>query len=195
MTKSITITKKMIDDAAFELVRGEGIESLSARNIARRLGCSTQPIYNTYGSMDAIRTATMTRLENFVRDIIMTHKKTGRSFLDSGLGYIHFAKTEKVLFHGFELKVASEQDEKCDIGNPQIRALMDEDEGIQKYNLSKEGKDNVFKKIMIFTYGIAVLSYLGKLHMSETEVVAMLDDICESYLEQETLEKKGRMTK
>ena len=195
MTKSITITKDMINDAAFELVRTEGIEALSARNIAKRLNCSTQPIYNAYASMDEIRELTMARLMEYVMGIIVRYKSTNRPFLDSGLGYIYFAKTEKVLFQKFELNVERIKEENSEFGNPQIRALMDVDPDVQKYNLTKEGKDNVFKKIMIFTYGVAVLSYLDKLIMSEEEVIVLFEEICESYLEQEALGKKEEVVK
>ena len=190
MTKSIVITKEMIDVAAFELVRKEGVEALSARNIAKELNCSTQPIYNTYEGMDEIRRITVDRVIDFVMKRIVTYKKTGRPFLDSGLGYINFAKTERVLFREFQLNVSGANEKKNDLGDPQIRALMDGDEYVQEYNLTKSGKDNVFKKIMIFTYGVAVLSYLDRLYMSEEEVVTLLKDISEDYLKQEALGKK-----
>ena len=45
MPKSTVIAQEVIIEAAFELVRKEGFEVLSARNIAKQIGCSTQPIY------------------------------------------------------------------------------------------------------------------------------------------------------
>lgn len=45
MLRSTIIAQEVIIEAAFELVRKEGFEVLSARNIAKQIGCSTQPIY------------------------------------------------------------------------------------------------------------------------------------------------------
>ena len=45
MPRSTTIAQEVIIEAAFELVRKEGFEVLSARNIAKQIGCSTQLIY------------------------------------------------------------------------------------------------------------------------------------------------------
>ena len=44
MPKSTTITQEIIIETAFEMVRKEGFAVLSARNIAKQIGCSTQPI-------------------------------------------------------------------------------------------------------------------------------------------------------
>jgi len=45
MPRSTIIAQEVIIEAAFELVRKEGFEVLSTRNIAKQIGCSTQPIY------------------------------------------------------------------------------------------------------------------------------------------------------
>ncbi|CEN43738.1 conserved hypothetical protein [Capnocytophaga canis] len=41
MPKTTTITKEIIIETAFEMVRKEGFAVLSARNIAKQIGCST----------------------------------------------------------------------------------------------------------------------------------------------------------
>ena len=57
MPPKARITQDMILDAAFELVRAEGQEALNVRTLARRLGCSTQPILYNYPTMDALKDA------------------------------------------------------------------------------------------------------------------------------------------
>lgn len=44
------ITKEMVVDAAFELVRAEGIERVNARTVSQKLGCSTQPVMYHFGN-------------------------------------------------------------------------------------------------------------------------------------------------
>ena len=55
MPKSTTITKEIIIKTAFEIARKEGFAVLSARNIAKQIGCSTQPIYWSYKNMDDLK--------------------------------------------------------------------------------------------------------------------------------------------
>ena len=44
MPPKTRITKEMIINAGFEIVRFDGVEALNARNIASKLSCSTQPV-------------------------------------------------------------------------------------------------------------------------------------------------------
>lgn len=44
MPPKAKITKNMIIDAAFQVVREAGVESINARTVAERLNCSTQPV-------------------------------------------------------------------------------------------------------------------------------------------------------
>jgi AcrR family transcriptional regulator len=46
-----SITREMIIDAAFSLVREKGISSLLVRGIAKKLHCSTQPVYSCFSNM------------------------------------------------------------------------------------------------------------------------------------------------
>ena len=49
------IFREDILNAAVGLVREEGPAALSVRNIAKKLGCSTQPVYSEFESMEALR--------------------------------------------------------------------------------------------------------------------------------------------
>lgn len=188
MPKSITITKEMIDGAAFHMVKREGLQVLTARNIASELKCSTQPIYKTYENMDVLKETVMKMLMEFMLQQILGYKKTSCAFLDSGLGYIHVARTEKILFHLFCLENEAHNILKSDIGNEQVRALMEQE--LDGNPLSQEARDRVFLQTMIFTYGLAVLCYLGHLELDEDGVAALLEKTYNSYVNQELEEEK-----
>lgn len=49
------ITRETILQSAFTLLCKEGYEALNARSLARKMGCSTQPIYAAFGRMDALK--------------------------------------------------------------------------------------------------------------------------------------------
>ena len=55
MARKESITRDMILEMAFELARDNGIESVTARNVAARIGCSTQPIFRIYANMEQLR--------------------------------------------------------------------------------------------------------------------------------------------
>jgi hypothetical protein len=189
MPKPIAISKEMIDSAAFEMVRESGMEILSARNIAEKLKCSTQPIYKTYENMDSLKSSVTKKLGAFMMEKITGYRKTDCTFLNSGLGYIHFAGTEKVLFRLFCLESKGHNVLKPDDGNRVIRMLMEQELQTRGVELQKESRDKIFLQTMVFTYGMAVLMLFDNLQMEEDEIADMLMETFENCIAQET-EKK-----
>lgn len=55
MPPKAEVTKEQVSNAAFDLTRQEGFEILTARNIALKLKCSTQPVYRLYRSMEEVK--------------------------------------------------------------------------------------------------------------------------------------------
>ena len=52
MPPTVKVTKKMVADASFEVVRANGHENLNARTISEYLGCSTQPVLYSFKTVD-----------------------------------------------------------------------------------------------------------------------------------------------
>ena len=55
MPKKVLFSKELILDKSFELFKEEGIESISARNVAKILDASPAPIYKSIGSMKNLK--------------------------------------------------------------------------------------------------------------------------------------------
>jgi AcrR family transcriptional regulator len=92
-----TFTKEMILSAAFELTREEGWASVTARNIARKLQCSTMPLYSSLKSMEAIAGEVRKRAESRMQDYQRRSYSADR-LVDAAVGYVVFARDEKHLF-------------------------------------------------------------------------------------------------
>jgi AcrR family transcriptional regulator len=90
-------TPQDVIDAAFQIVRRNGWQGLSARAIAKELSSSTRPVYDYFQSMKNIEKEVVKKaLAYFVEYI--GRRRTGDRWLDQALGYIMFAGTEKHLF-------------------------------------------------------------------------------------------------
>ncbi|MBN2060191.1 MAG: TetR/AcrR family transcriptional regulator [Deltaproteobacteria bacterium] len=94
-----TIREEMIIDAAFELVRKNGISAFSARNIAKALNCSTQPVYSCFPTMKTLEQEVIQRASEFVMEkYLLCKTEQVNNFKSIGLGYIAMARREKNLF-------------------------------------------------------------------------------------------------
>ena len=94
MPKKPTTTKGAMIEGAFRLVREQGHEALTARNLASFLGCSTQPIMYQFPNMELLRDLTYQKADEFHSEYILN----ARDFLEIGLRYVQFAEEEPQLF-------------------------------------------------------------------------------------------------
>ena len=60
MPPKVKITKEDIINTALSLVRQEGVSAINARCVAAALGCSTQPVFSNFESMEQLQRATAT---------------------------------------------------------------------------------------------------------------------------------------
>ena len=93
------ITREMILEAAFEIVRNEGIKNVNARNISKKLSCSTQPVLYYFSAIEEIKDEVYKKVDEYHSDYIMNIQgRFENPMLEIGLLYIKFAAEESNLF-------------------------------------------------------------------------------------------------
>ncbi len=101
MPRTVSISKQAIIDATVDLIRECGHEAVNARAIAKRLGCSTQPIFSNFQNMDdlieTVLKATLEAYNGFVAKFIKSGFD-GPIYKANGMAYIKFAMDEHNLF-------------------------------------------------------------------------------------------------
>ncbi len=172
------ITKEMVIDAAFELVRRSGMEQLMVKNIAEKTGCSVQPIYSYFENMDELRREVTDKIRNYIQDYISAHIDTRDVFASTGRAYIDLAKEEPHLFKVFILhqrnNISSLDDLYQSETNPQMAELIAE-----KLKISISQAKKLHINMLIYTIGTGTI-------LSVTTPGISADEICE---QQETAYK------
>lgn len=94
------VTRETIINAAFELLRRDGSSALNARNIAKSLNCSTQPIYLSFKNMGQLKESVDQRAKATYNSFLENELKSGKypPYKAYGMGYVRFAKEERELF-------------------------------------------------------------------------------------------------
>lgn len=98
MARKKEIDKQRILDAAYKLAVRGGIESLTARNIAKAVNCSTQPIYLEFENMQDLRNQVLARISDELKSNTLQQNFTGEPLIDLDLSYLYFAKEHVDLF-------------------------------------------------------------------------------------------------
>lgn len=55
MPPQVKVSKEHIKSEAFQMTKESGFEAVSARKLAERLNCSTQPIFRVYQNMEELK--------------------------------------------------------------------------------------------------------------------------------------------
>ena len=152
------VSKEQIIDAAVEVLRDDGFSAINARSVAKKLGCSTQPIYFSFKNMDELHTQR-------ARDSLRAHEGSDSRYSSYGMGFVKFAAEEKQLFRWLYLE--GEQP-----GAYQSDVLMQEVIGVivDEFGYAEDTARRFHQDMIYFTYGLAILANTDHLHLTETEL-------------------------
>ncbi len=178
MARKETITSDNILDTAFAIVRDEGMAGMTARRLAARAGCSTQPIFRLYKNMGELWQAVYERAADFFLDYYNRYPVKGQApFVRLGMAYIAFAKEEKHLFESLFVLT----DAPDGAGKKSIYELLNGDKGnvVYEIHLAKaqgcKDPGELFMKMWIFIHGAACMMLTGDYDLSDAETMELLE--------------------
>ena len=160
------VSKEQIIDAAVEVLRDDGFSAINARSVAKKLGCSTQPIYFSFKNMDELKAALTQRAIELhtqrVRDSLRAHEGSDSRYSSYGMGFVKFAAEEKQLFRWLYLELGPYQN---DVLTSEVISVITEEFGYEEDVARRFHQDMVY-----FTYGLAILANTDHLHLTEAEL-------------------------
>lgn len=174
MSTKIKISKDMILDAAFEIVREYGIDSLSNRELASKLKCSIRPIYYQFENVSELEKELYKKIEKFFYEFLMDNMVEGiPKYKQVGINYIKFAKKEKKLFQTLfmsELGLApSVFVSKDGEDYNKLKKLVR-----KSTNLDDEDIKSFHTNMWIFCHGIATLVANNTISLTDNQIEQML---------------------
>ena len=174
-------SREEVIQGAFDLVRREGMEGLTARGLAAALGSSPRPIFTLFEGMEEV-----------CREVIRAAQKLYQGYLDremgsgayppykaSGMGYIRFAREERELFQLLFMRDRSQEviPEDREALRP-LLAIIQENMGID------EDSAYLFHlEMWIYVHGIAAMFATGYLDLDEAFISDVLTDAFEGLKE------------
>jgi hypothetical protein len=169
-----------IKEAAFQIVRKSGMEQLTARAIAQKLGSSTMPIYSCVSSMREIEEAVVKRAWEVLQKYQIV-SRSGDTYTDMGLGYVLFSKEEKHLFKCIHNETYENINTRWGEENFEFHLKRLEEYSLTK-NFPKESKEKLLFRGFLFCHGFASLlnSSMGKYVRSLDTEKAIIDFFKES---------------
>lgn len=174
MPTNVRITKDMILDTAFDIARSGGLEDVSNREIASRLGCSIRPIYYQFKNTDELKGELYAKIEKYFYTYLMDNMRDDiPPYKQVGINYIRFAREES---HLFRILFMSETN-LLPIGF----VTKDEDDfrELAKFikfstKLSDDDIKTFHVRMWLFAHGIASLVASNTVVFSDTQIEKLL---------------------
>lgn len=172
MARPIRTTRADVIEAALELVREAGSETLNARALASKLGSSTQPIFRNFRSMNEVLDAVKQQAMAIYHAYWDAEIKAAvhPPYKASGMGYIRFAIAEPQLFRLLFMCQRNEQEVLQPSADFEAAVFMLE----KQYGLSHTDAESFHLSMWAYVHGIAVMYATGYLSLPEALVSEMV---------------------
>ena len=174
MPPRVKITKQEIVAATLDLLRKEGEAAMNARSIAAALGCSTQPIFSNFATIDELQNTVLLAAYEHYHSFLMRETVRGAypQYKAYGMAYIRFAREEKQLFKALFM---------CDrkgqplIPSPDFSASVDMI--MQANGIEREQAELWHMEMWSCVHGIGTMLATSFLDMDEDLISRMISDV------------------
>lgn len=171
-------TRDEIAAAALALVRAEGEDALTARELGARLGSSARPIFTVFSDMGEVREAVRAMARSRFAEYMAAAEDYEPAFKMRGLQWLRFAQEEPELFKllfmrggapalGLDAAVHASA-----FGSEQDIAII-----MRDYHADRTQAEHLFQQLWIYTYGLCVLCATGACSFSAQELAIRLGEI------------------
>ncbi len=168
------ITKQEIVTATLSLLRERGEDAMNARSIAAALGCSTQPIFSNFDSLDELQQAVYAAAYDHYYGFLTREMESGQypPYKAFGMAYVRFAKEEQQLFRVFFM---------CDRKGKALLPSSDFSQSvdmIMKANgISKAEAELLHMEMWCFVHGIGTMLATSYLSLDTELISRMISDV------------------
>ena len=180
MCAVVKIKKEDLVKGAVKIIRENGELELSARNLAKKAGCSTQPIFRLFKNMDDLKNTVYDDVYEIHNKFIANGKEHQIPFIGVGLSYIEFATKEKNLFKFLFMSKLSKNNNILDMaenetGKNYVEMI------IKSTGLSQESSKQIFINTWLIIHGIASMMATTNSKLSTEEIESIIFDAFKGY--------------
>ena len=175
MARKESISRTALLDVAFSMIKEEGAGSVTARKLAAKANCSTQPIFRIFKNMDEMEQELFLMAVTYFEDFYVNFsKKSDVPFVNLGMAYIQFALQNKNVFSLLFISDKRHGKTLYDLINGEA-GMVGKEITKAKTMGAKDARD-LFMKIWMVIHGSACMSLTGDYDLGETETQKLLED-------------------
>lgn len=176
MPSSPKIPKETILQHALDMLIQDGYSSINIKALAKRIGCSTQPISWHFGNMENFRSALTEYALNYANKKMISALEGISAFSNMGIGYIDIAFDEPNLFRYLYMSGES----GYHAGGFNILTTADANSAMieqiaKQSGISADKANDFFRNTIIYTHGLACFVVSGLIKATKEELYEMVN--------------------
>ena len=185
MAPKFKFTKEEVLTVTIDFIRENGIEALTARELAKKLESSTKVIFSLFSNMKNLEDEAKFVAENIFSEKVNLALKDDSPFKRLGVEYILFSKNEPKLFQWLFMKKGIEVESFKDflpMRDYEYRSVIESID--EEYKISIENSKKFYEHLFIYSHGIATLTVTGIYNFTPSEIIEYMAEVAKSLIVQ-----------
>ena len=174
MRKNGIITIEILLEHAYKIAEEQGIDAVTSRSVAKSVGCSIQPVFSHFPTMEELRQATFDYAgDKFVREILAFENSP--DFLPRTTKWVlDLARNKPNLYHMLYLSNGFKGNNLLDVmmnyeSNKKVIEKM-----MELYRIEEDACKDILLRSFLFMMGIGTMICVNHMDFSDEQVAAMM---------------------
>ena len=192
MARIIKFSKEDILEKSVKFIKEKGYSNLTVRELAKYIGCSTQPIFKNYENFDMYKEDLKFYLRKDYSSFIRKYIDIKDYLYTISYAYAFYAKKEPNVF--FSLFMADLA------GSRTVNEVLNTDRNLEtinamvkQYKISLEDAKKVYREVRFYTHGIATQLCINSIKLTDKEIKDLIRNNIEMNLRGSNNENKTRI--
>ena len=154
MPPKLKVTREQIREVSMKIAETSGIEAITARELGKRLGVSSRPLYSIFSSVEELKREVVGMICDFFAAELSKDRDSSDDFFKVGLNYLDFARNHPEFYrilHSTGLRYMGDHLKSAE------EIIVEQVRGKSEYyaEFTKEEMSDLYRKMGIFTHGLA----------------------------------------
>ena len=185
MAPKFKFTKEEVLTITIDFIRENGIEALTARELAKKLESSTKVIFSLFSNMKNLEDEAKFAAENIFSEKVNLALRDDSPFKRLGVEYILFSKNEPKLFQWLFMRKGIEVESFKDflpMRDYEYKSVIESID--EEYKISIENAKKFYEHLFIYSHGIATLTVTGIYNFTPSEIIEYMAEVAKSLIVQ-----------
>lgn len=181
MSRKERFLKEDLLNGGVEFIRTYGIEKLNVRDLAKFIGCSTQPIFRNYSNIEEYKRDLKEALHKDYEKYISNYIDKDKYLLTISYAYALYAKNESNIFRAlFITSLAGSRTIEEVINSSWNRETIEYT--VKTFNISMKDAEKLYRDVRFYTHGIATQLSCNSIKLNDDELYNLINNMIKKLL-------------